>query len=156
MCILVVGVTLTLYRRSHPMQSMKTHTETVQYGNKEGRVVITPVNKESREKMKGSLTVDMTDDDPDVIPNKVDKRPDIFEPNYGTTKPERTKDFGHLEELDYPSPSSVLHTKNSWVYPNGYTEKAEKSLSPLRPSTLPVHRSHDIYTRSSRVQESCI
>ncbi|XP_029055789.1 hemicentin-2-like isoform X1 [Osmia bicornis bicornis] len=155
-CILVVGVTLTLYRRSHPMQSMKTHTEMVQYGNKEGRVVITPVSKESREKIKGSIPVDAGDDDPDVIPNKVDKRPDIFEPNYGTTKPERTKDFGRLEELDYPSPSSVLHTKNSWVYPNGYTEKTEKSLSPLRPSTLPVHRSHDIYTRSSRVQESCI
>ncbi|XP_076392200.1 neural cell adhesion molecule 2 isoform X1 [Megachile rotundata] len=156
LCILIVGITLTLYRRSRPMQPMKTHTEVVQYGNKEDNVVITPLNKESRDKTKGQMSADMADDDPDVIPNKVDKRPDIFEANFGTTKPERTKDFSHLENLDYPSPSSVLHTKNSWVYPNGYTEKVEKSLSPLRPSTLPVHRSHDIYTRSSRVQESCI
>ncbi|XP_033322512.1 neural cell adhesion molecule 2 [Megalopta genalis] len=155
-CILIVGITLTLYRRSHPIRTMKAHTEVVQYGNKEDRVVIAPLNKDFREEVKGQVFADIPDDDPDVIPNKVDKRPDIFEPNYGTTKPERSKDFSHLEELDYPSPSSVLHTKDSWIYSNGYVEKIEKSLSPMRPSTLPVHRTLDIYTRSSRVQESCI
>ncbi|XP_076645162.1 neural cell adhesion molecule 2 [Halictus rubicundus] len=155
-CILIVGITLTLYRRSRPIRAMKAHTEVVQYGNKEDRVVIAPLNKDSRDEVKGQTLNDIPDDDPDVIPNKVDKRPDIFEPNYGTTKPERSKDFSHLEELDYPSPSSVLHTKDSWIYPNGYVEKMEKSLSPMRPSTLPVHRTLDIYTRSSRVQESCI
>ncbi|XP_076234723.1 protein turtle homolog A [Calliopsis andreniformis] len=154
-CILIVGITLTLYRRNHPMQPIKPHTEVVQYGNKEDRVVIAPLNKETRNETKSQTTSDMADDDPDVIPNKVDKRPDIFEPNYGPVN-ERTKDFDHLEDLGYPSPSSVLHTKDSWVYPNGYVEKLEKSLNPMRPSTLPVHRTHDIYTRSSRVQESCI
>ncbi|XP_071868326.1 neural cell adhesion molecule 1 isoform X1 [Bombus fervidus] len=155
-CILIVGITLTLYRRNHPMQSMKTHTEVVRYGNKDDRVVIAPLNKETSDEIKGETINDMADDDPDVIPSKMDKRPDIFEPNYETSKSDRTKDFRHLEELDYPTPSSVLHTKDSWIYPNGYVKKVEKSLSPLRPSTLPVHRSHDIYTRSSRVQESCI
>ncbi|CAK9822193.1 Neural cell adhesion molecule 2 [Anthophora retusa] len=155
-CILIVGVTLTLYRRSHPMQSIKTHSKVVQYGNKENRVVIAPLNKESRDEIKGQMAGDMADDDPDVIPNKMDKRANVFEPNYETAKLDKTKDFSHLEELDYPSPSSVLHTKDSWVYLNGSVEKVEKNLSPLRPSTLPVHRSHDIYTRSLRVQESCI
>ncbi|XP_031831167.1 neural cell adhesion molecule 1 [Nomia melanderi] len=155
-CILIVGITLTLYRRSHPIRGMKAHTEVVQYGNKEDGVAIAPLNKDPRDEIKGQMFADMPDDDPDVIPNKVDKRPDIFEPNYGTGKPERSKDFCHLEDLDYPSPSSVLHTKDSWIYPNGYIEKMEKSLSPMRPSTLPVHRALDVYTRSSRVQESCI
>ncbi|XP_017879884.1 hemicentin-2-like [Ceratina calcarata] len=152
-CILIVGITLTLYRRNHPMQPIKTHT-VVQYGNKEGRVVITPLSKESRDELKGQLGNDTADDDPDVIPNKTDKRPDIFEPNYEILN--RSKDFTLLEERDYPSPSSMVYAKDSWIYPNGYVEKVEKSLSPLRPSTLPVHRSHDIYTRSSRLQESCI
>ncbi|XP_078038309.1 neural cell adhesion molecule 2 [Augochlora pura] len=155
-CILIVGITLTLYRRSHPIRATKSHTEVVQYGNKDDRVAIAPLNKDFREEVKGQMFADIPDDDPDVIPNKVDKRPDIFEPNYGTAKPERSKDFSHLEELDYPSPSTVLHTKDSWIYSNGYVEKIEKSLSPMRPSTLPVHRTLDIYTRSSRVQESCI
>ncbi|XP_076164857.1 neural cell adhesion molecule 2 [Ptiloglossa arizonensis] len=155
-CILIVGITLTLYRRNHPTQTMKAHTEVVQYGNKEDRVVIAPLNKDSRVESKGQISADMPDDDPDVIPNKMDKRPDIFEPNCGIVKPERTNDFDYLKDLDYPSPSSVLHTKDSWIYPNGYVEKVEKSLSPMRPSTLPVYRTLDIYTRSSRVQESCI
>lgn len=156
MCILIVGVTLTLYRRSHPMQPVKTHTEVVQYGGKEDRATVAPPCKETRDDAKGEMANDMTDDDPDVIPSKMDKRPDIFEPKYEIVSLNRTKDIGHLEELDYPSPSSVLHTKDSWIYPNGFVKKVEKSLSPLRPSTLLVHRSHDIYTRSSRVQESCI
>lgn len=137
------------------MQPMKTHTEVVHYGNKEDRVVIAPLTKDTSDEVKGEMTNDMTDDDPDVIPSKMDKRPDIFQPNYESLKSERTKDFGRLEELDYPT-SSLPHTKDSWIYPNGYVKQVEKSLSPLRPSTLPVHRSHDIYTRSSRVQESCI
>ncbi|CAL7948604.1 unnamed protein product [Xylocopa violacea] len=155
-CILIFGITVTLYRRSHPMQPLKAHTKVVQYGNKDDRVAIAPSNKESRVETKGQTANDTADDDPDVIPSKMDKRPDIFEPKYEAVKSDRTKDLSHLEELDYPSPSAKLHTKDSWIYPNGYVEKAGKSLSPLRPSTLPVHRSHDIYTRSSRVQESCI
>ncbi|XP_043801372.1 hemicentin-2-like [Apis laboriosa] len=160
-CILIVGITLTLYRRSHPMQPIKAHTEVAQYGGgaKEDRGMtgVAPLSKESRDEAKGEVVGnDVTDEDPDVIPSKMDKRPDIFEPGYEAVKSERTKDFDHLEELDYPSPSPVLHTKDSWIYPNGYVKKVERSLSPLRPSTLPVHRSHDIYTRSSRVQESCI
>ncbi|XP_076638457.1 neural cell adhesion molecule 2 [Colletes latitarsis] len=156
MCILTVGITVTLYRRNHPMQTMKAHTEIVQYGNKEDRVVIVPLNKDSRNEAKGQISTDMPDDDPDVIPNKAEKRPDIFEPNCRATRPERTNNFGRMEDLDYPSPSSVLHTKDSWIYPNGYLDKVEISLSPMRPSTLSVHRTMDIYTRSSRVQESCI
>lgn len=138
------------------MQSLKAHTEVVQYGSKESRVATAPLVKEPRSETKGPATADMPDDDPDVIPNKVDKRPDIFEPNYGAARAEGAVDLGLLEDLGYPSPSSVLHTKDSWIYPNGYAEKSEKSLNPMRPSTLPVHRTHDIYTRSSRVQESCI
>lgn len=158
-CILIVGITLTLYRRSHPsMQPIKAHTEVApQYGGaKEDRGMVVPSSKEAGGEAKGEVGNDVTDEDPDVIPSKMDKRPDIFEPGYEAVKSERTKDFDRLEELDYPSPSSVLHTKDSWIYPNGYVKKVERSLSPLRPSTLPVHRSHDIYTRSSRVQESCI
>ncbi|KAK9306027.1 hypothetical protein QLX08_003098 [Tetragonisca angustula] len=154
-CILIVGVIVTLYRRNHPMQPMKTHTEVVHYGNKEDRVVIAPLTKDTSDDVKGEMTNDVTDDDPDVIPSKMDKRPDIFEPNYESLRSERTKDFGRLEELDHPT-SSLPLAKDSWIYPNGYVKQVEKSLSPLRPSTLPVHRSHDIYTRSSRVQESCI
>lgn len=162
MCILIVGITLTLYRRSHPsLQPIKAHTEVAQAygGGKEdrGTMVVAPLSKEARGEAKGEVVGnDVTDEDPDVIPSKMEKRPDIFEPGYEAVKSERTKDFDRLEELDYPSPSSVLHTKDSWIYPNGYVKKVERSLSPLRPSTLPVHRSHDIYTRSSRVQESCI
>ncbi|XP_020300433.1 hemicentin-1-like isoform X2 [Pseudomyrmex gracilis] len=161
-CILIVGITLTLYRRSHPTQTAKT--EPAEYAeNKENRrpLVVPPTNEATqRDNLKEQITAELPDDDPDVIPSKaVERRPDIFEPSsYASGKPsERAKDFRCFDDLDYPSPSSVLHAKDSsWIYPNGYVEKTEKSLSPIRPSTLPVHRTHDIYTRSLRVQESCI
>ncbi|XP_018346150.1 PREDICTED: hemicentin-2-like [Trachymyrmex septentrionalis] len=160
-CILIVGITLTLYRRNHPMQTTKARaTEPMQYESKENRPAAPAATNEAhRDELKEQINADdVPDDDPDVIPSKaVERRPDIFEPDYASSKPsERAKDFRCLEDLDYPSPSSVLHAKDSWVYPNGYAEKSEKSLSPIRPSTLPVHRTHDIYTRSLRVQESCI
>ncbi|XP_024935919.1 hemicentin-1 isoform X2 [Cephus cinctus] len=144
-CILVVGITLTLYRRNHTSVPTKTQIEIVRYDSKDrGRT-----EKEAKDQVQDPL-----EDDPDVIPNKVDRRPDIFEPTYGKATDKMTN-FGSLDDFDYPSPSNVLHSKDSWIYPNGYVERAEK-LSPVRPSTLPVHRSHDIYTRSLRVQESCI
>ncbi|KAG5305740.1 NCAM2 protein, partial [Acromyrmex insinuator] len=160
-CILIVGITLTLYRRNHPMQTTKARAaEPMQYESKEDRPAAPAATNEAhRDDLKEQINADeVPDDDPDVIPSKaVERRPDIFEPSYASSKPsERAKDFRCLEDLDYPSPSSVLHAKDSWVYPNGYAEKSEKSLSPIRPSTLPVHRTHDIYTRSLRVQESCI
>lgn len=160
-CILIVGITLTLYRRNHPMQTTKAQAaEPMQYESKEDRPAAPAATNEAhRDDLKEQINADeVPDDDPDVIPSKtVERRPDIFEPGYASSKPsERAKDFRCLEDLDYPSPSSVLHAKDSWVYPNGYAEKSEKSLSPIRPSTLPVHRTHDIYTRSLRVQESCI
>ncbi|KAG5322004.1 NCAM2 protein, partial [Acromyrmex heyeri] len=160
-CILIVGITLTLYRRNHPMQTTKARAaEPMQYESKEDRPAAPAATNEAhRDDLKEQINADeVPDDDPDVIPSKaVERRPDIFEPSYASSKPsERVKDFRCLEDLDYPSPSSVLHAKDSWVYPNGYAEKSEKSLSPIRPSTLPVHRTHDIYTRSLRVQESCI
>ncbi|XP_043500161.1 neural cell adhesion molecule 2-like [Polistes fuscatus] len=178
-CILIVGITLTLYRRNHPMQGIKTLTEVVQYDSKDNRMLATTTttmsgaatttmmstfNKDIRDEFKerssSGVPTDLTDDDPDLIPNKLlEQRPDIFEPNYALSGANRTKDFGCLEELDFSSPSSsVLHAKDSWIYPNGYVERggSERSLSPARPSTLPVHRTHDIYTRSLRVQESCI
>lgn len=181
-CILIVGITLTLYRRNHPTQPSKVQAELVQYESKEDHhrsaapllapttaataattaataaatATATATNETRRDDLKEQINAELPDDDPDVIPSKVEKRPDIFEPGYASNKPERSKDFRYLENLDYPSPSSVLHAKDSWIYPNGYVEKSEKSLSPIRPSTLPVHRTHDIYTRSLRVQESCI
>ncbi|XP_012526674.1 hemicentin-2 isoform X1 [Monomorium pharaonis] len=160
-CILIVGITLTLYRRNHPAQATKARTaEPVRYESKEDRAAAPAATNEAhRDDLKGQINADVPDDDPDVIPSKTnERRPDIFEPGYAESgKPsERAKDFRCLEDLDYPSPSSVLHAKDSWIYPNGYAEKSEKSLSPMRPSTLPVHRAHDIYTRSLRVQESCI
>ncbi|KYN16096.1 Neural cell adhesion molecule 2 [Trachymyrmex cornetzi] len=160
-CILIVGITLTLYRRNHPTQTTKARAaEPMQYESKEDRPAAPAATNEAhRDDLKEQINADdVPDDDPDVIPSKtVERRPDIFEPGYTSSKPsERAKDFRCLEDLDYPSPSSVLHAKDSWVYPNGYAEKSEKSLSPIRPSTLPVHRTHDIYTRSLRVQESCI
>ncbi|KAG5327446.1 NCAM2 protein, partial [Pseudoatta argentina] len=160
-CILIVGITLTLYRRNHPMQTTKARVaEPMQYESKEDRPAAPAATNEAhRDDLKEQINADeVPDDDPDVIPSKaVERRPDIFEPGYASSKSsERAKDFRCLEDLDYPSPSSVLHAKDSWVYPNGYAEKSEKSLSPIRPSTLPVHRTHDIYTRSLRVQESCI
>ncbi|XP_011644454.1 hemicentin-1-like [Pogonomyrmex barbatus] len=159
-CILIVGITLTLYRRNHPTQRTKAQTtEPLQYESKDDRPAAPPAtNQARRDDLKEQINVDVPDDDPDVIPSKtVERRPDIFEPDYTSSKSsERAKDFRCLEDLDYPSPSSVLHAKDSWIYPNGYVEKSEKSLSPIRPSTLPVHRTHDIYTRSLRVQESCI
>ncbi|XP_024892501.1 hemicentin-1-like [Temnothorax curvispinosus] len=161
-CILIVGITLTLYRRNHPTihQTMKTQAvEPVQYEGKEDRPAAPPAtNGAHRDNLKEQINADVPDDDPDVIPSKTaERRPDIFEPGYASGKSsERAKDFRCLEDLDYPSPSSVLHAKDSWIYPNGYAERTERCLSPMRPSTLPVHRTHDIYTRSLRVQESCI
>lgn len=176
-CILIVGITLTLYRRNHPMQGIKTLTEVVQYESKDNRMLATTTtmpgvavatmtnnttSKDIRDEFKersSGMPTELPDDDPDLIPNKLlEQRPDIFEPNYAPSGANRTKDFGCLEELDFPSPSSVLRAKDSWIYPNGYVERggSERSLSPARPSTLPVHRTHDIYTRSLRVQESCI
>ncbi|KAG7204266.1 hypothetical protein KM043_002088 [Ampulex compressa] len=155
-CILIVGITLTLYRRGHSMRPMKTQTEVVQYAHKDDRPAAPAANKINVEEFKEQPSSEMPDDDPDVIPSKLERRPDIFEPNYVPTKPERTREFGSLVDLDYSSPSSVLHAKDSWIYPNGYVEKVGKTLSPVRPTTLPVHRTHDIYTRSLRVQESCI
>lgn len=166
-CILIVGITLTLYRRNHPAQPAKVvQAELVQYESKEDHhrpaAALLPAAAAANETRrdddsKEQINAELPDDDPDVIPSKLEKRPDIFEPGYATNKPtERSKDFRYLEDLDYPSPSSVLHAKDSWIYPNGYVDKSEKSLSPIRPSTLPVHRTHDIYTRSLRVQESCI
>ncbi|XP_072746306.1 neural cell adhesion molecule 1-B isoform X2 [Anoplolepis gracilipes] len=171
-CILIVGITLTLYRRNHPSSTTKTQTVTAaataegaQYEGKENRPTVPPATNEThRDELKERINTgeSLPDDDPDVIPSKaVERRPDIFEPGYTSgkpgLKPERAKDaFRCLEDLDYPSPASVLHAKDSWIYPNGYTERNESGLSPIRPSTLPVHRAHDIYTRSLRVQESCI
>ncbi|KAL6432591.1 hypothetical protein ACFW04_006865 [Cataglyphis niger] len=166
-CILIVGITLTLYRRNHPSQATKAQTATTdgaQCEGKENRSTAPPATNEAqRDELKERISAtgeSLPDDDPDVIPSKaVEKRPDIFEPGYtsGKLKPERAKDtFRCLEDLDYPSPASVLHAKDSWIYPNGYAERNESGLSPIRPSTLPVHRAHDIYTRSLRVQESCI
>ncbi|XP_011329745.1 hemicentin-2 [Ooceraea biroi] len=164
-CILIVGVTLTLYRRNHPTRTIKSQPAeppSTRYEYKEDRSASSAPSStndaQHPDDLKQQINAEMPDDDPDVIPSKaVERRPDIFEPDYASSRPsERPKDFRYHEELDYPSPSSVLHAKDSWIYPNGYAEKGEKSLSPLRPSTLPVHRTHDIYTRSSRVQESCI
>lgn len=158
------------------MQSIKTLTEVIQYESKDNRMLATTTtmpgvaaammtstsSKDIRDEFKersSGIPTELPDDDPDLIPNKLlEQRPDIFEPNYAASGANRTKEFGCLEELDFPSPSSVLHAKDSWIYPNGYVERggSERSLSPARPSTLPVHRTHDIYTRSLRVQESCI
>ncbi|CAL1675184.1 unnamed protein product [Lasius platythorax] len=170
--ILIIGITLTLYRRNHTSQATKTQavttaatTEGAQpYEGKENRSTAPPAttNQAHRDGLKERINAaeSLPDDDPDVIPSKaVERRPDIFEPGYtsGKLKSERAKDaFGCLEDLDYPSPASVLHAKDTWVYPNGYAVRNESGLSPIRPSTLPVHRAHDIYTRSLRVQESCI
>ncbi|XP_011269677.1 hemicentin-1 [Camponotus floridanus] len=170
-CILIVGITLTLYRRNHPSQTTKTTqsvsaaptSERPQYEGKDNRPTTPPaMNEVHRDELKERINTgeSLPDDDPDVIPSKaVERRPDIFEPGYasGKLKSERAKDaFRCFEDLDYPSPASVLHAKDSWIYPNGYAERNESGLSPIRPSTLPVHRTHDIYTRSLRVQESCI
>jgi len=166
-CILVVGVTLTLYRRNHPARALKAQLAEppTRYECKEERsassAAVSTNDTQHRDELKQqtSQPAELPDDDPDVIPSKVvDRRPDIFEPaSYASGRPsERTKDYRCHEELEYPSPSSILHAKDTWIYPNGYAEKGEKGLSPIRPSTLPVHRTHDIYTRSSRVQESCI
>lgn len=201
-CVLVVAITLTLYRRSHPMQPMKTQTHVVHCESREDRAIgPTLSGKDHRREFKNSRDFrdgreqvgksstrdsakdsgadhhqqqqphqqlqlqlqlqqngDANDDNPDVIPNKVDRRAVIFEPNY-TPKTERTKteDFREsIENYEYHSPASVLHAKDTaWIYPDGYADRPEE-MSPARPSTLPVHRTHDIYTRSSRVQESCI
>ena len=166
-CILVVGITLTLYRRNHFMQPMKTQTHIVHYEPSEDHDSVSPVQKapqrrEQKESLnfvepkdfKEQISSDPPDEDPDVIPSKVERRPDIFEPNY-TPKPERIKDPGNSDIFDYSSRTTILQEKDGWIYPNGYRERPEE-LSPVRPNTLPVHRSHDIYTRSLRVQESCI
>lgn len=193
-CILIVGITLTVYRRNHPMQPIKTQTHVVHCENKEDRSIVPlvpakdsrrdtkdsrdftdtrdpvarqttrdPIAKEtsrdhSRQQMQLQPGVDPAEENPDVIPNKVERRAVIFEPNY-TPKIERTKtdEFrDHLVDFEYPSPSSVLHARDTaWICPNDYVDRLDET-SPARPSTLPVHRTHDIYTRSSRVQESCI
>lgn len=161
---------MTLYSRNHPSQTTKTQTVTAaptsegpQYEGKDNRPTAPPATNEAhQDELKERINTgeSLPDDDPDVIPSKaVERRPDIFEPDYtsGKLKSERAKDaFRCFEDLDYPSPASVLHAKDSWIYPNGYAERNESGLSPIRPSTLPVHRAHDIYTRSLRVQESCI
>lgn len=166
-CILVVGITLTLYRRNHFMQPMKTQTHIVHYEPNEDYSSVSPVQKVTqRREEKDTVNIveprnhkdlqvtEPPDDDPDVIPNKVERRPDIFEPNY-TPTPERIKQPEKSEIFDYSNPTSLVQDMDSWIFPNGYRERSEE-LSPIRPTTLPVHRSHDIYTRSLRVQESCI
>ncbi|XP_043482940.1 hemicentin-2-like [Leptopilina heterotoma] len=172
-CILVVGITLTLYRRNHFMQPMKTQTHIVHYepNNDDYNNTTAPLQKTtSRREEKNSTNniielginnhnnkdindTEPPDDDPDVIiSNKIERRPDIFEPNY-TTTPERIKHLEKAEIFDYSTNhSSVME---NWIFPDGYRERSEE-LSPVRPTTLPVHRNHDIYTRSLRVQESCI
>lgn len=64
---------------------------------------------------------------------------------------------------DDPATNDKIHDElDTWIHPNGYVDKALDAkwtcdlTNPTRPSTLPVHRTHDIYTRSLRVQESCI
>ncbi|XP_034941129.1 hemicentin-1-like [Chelonus insularis] len=170
-CILVVGITLTLYRRNHPMPPIKTQTHVVHcedkdnHGNqtlstfgkdvecKSVKDVSKPISHLTKDIKKGILE---TDENPDLIPNKLEKRPEIrFNATY-SLKAEETKDFDdHLEDLDYPSPATVLHGKDTWIYPNSYVDRSDV-INPTRPSTLPVHRVHDIYTKSLRVQESCI
>ncbi|XP_016840973.1 hemicentin-1 isoform X2 [Nasonia vitripennis] len=221
-CILVVGVTLTLYRRNHPLQPSKTQTLVVHYagaGNAAGN--LTPATAgnallgDARElagqqrhmqlaqhvvsqeyelhacrseasmgsqqqlldvyaraatltrtaKTTTTTTTAMhelaAEEDPDVIPStKAERRPDISEPNYAP-KPERIKDFRrHLQDEDLLSSATSaqqLTEKDSWLRQNGASCLVQEAGSPsARPSTLPVHRSHDIYTRSLRVQESCI
>ncbi|XP_011303576.1 hemicentin-2 [Fopius arisanus] len=155
-CILVVGVTVTLYRRNNATRPIKSQMHVVHCDDKEDdgnsstmekshdfvkEVKPTARFKDPRE----SPIIDSNEDNPDVIPSKLG--------NF-SAKPERAKDFTEVEG-DYPSPASVLHGKDTWIYPNGYVERPD-ATSPIRPSTLSVHRSHDIYTRSLRVQESCI
>ncbi|KAK0079824.1 hypothetical protein PV325_000765 [Microctonus aethiopoides] len=173
-CILVIGITVTLYRRNHPMPLIKTHIVHCE-DNKDDHVNQTHsmspknsnniINSKDTTKSTSNLTIEMRDnqsmidgmeDNPDVIPNKLERRGDVhFGASY-STKPERMKDLAdHLEHLDNLSPASVLHGKDHWIYPNSYMDRSEM-ISPARPSTLPVHRTHDIYTRSLRVQESCI
>ncbi|XP_015110643.1 neural cell adhesion molecule 1 [Diachasma alloeum] len=161
-CILVVGVTVTLYRRNNATRPMKTQMHIVHCDDKDDpsgqpstlekardyasvKEVSKPTArfKDPRE----SPIIDSNEENPDVIPSKLSG-------NY-SAKPERAKEFNDLEVSDYPSPASVLHGKDTWIYPNGYVERPD-ATSPIRPSTLPVHRTHDIYTRSLRVQESCI
>lgn len=152
LCILIVGITVTLYRRSNPTRQDKTAPHVLQYEV-----------KNHIQKDHSIVAAEPLDDDPDVIPNKIDRRPDIFEPTYA--KPERIKklsplSFGLSQFNDSTSSASIhvdhINGKDSWIYNEGYTETTGKLLSPVRPTTLPVHRNHDIYTRSSRVQESCI
>ncbi|XP_014205808.1 hemicentin-1-like [Copidosoma floridanum] len=94
------------------------------------------------------------EDDPDVIASsKSERRPEVFEPNYAS-KPERIKYFRrHLEQDDRP-------------WQNGDCQQVGPDDSRIqlvaqggtRPSTLPVqqHKAPDVYTKSLRVQESCI
>ncbi|XP_046435198.1 titin [Neodiprion lecontei] len=160
-CILVVGVTLTLYRRSHPSRLAKVPQD----ADREVREY-SELRKDEKRPPRDPRPQDLQDpsqdEEPDVIPIKVDRRPDIFEPTYAA-KPERIKNFpSNIERFGYPSsPSSVLHGKDSWIYSEGFTERPSPPgnplISPLRPNTLPVVRNHDnICTRSSRVQESSI
>ena len=125
---------------------------------------------------KEQILAESTEDDPDVIPSKLERHPDIFQANY-SGKPERIKEIrpDHCQltrednDLDYntnattsSSATSILHEKKLFLIPNGFASQEHNQLlqpeviSPTRPSTLPVHRTHDIYTRSLRVQESCI
>lgn len=173
-CILVIGITLTLYRRNHPIQPMKTQTHIVHCEDKTDNINqshstaaknMDVIDNKDVNKSVASLTKDTSDDrsmvegleeNPDVIPNKLERRADARYNGSYAAKPERTKEFAdHLEALEHLSPASVLHGKDTWIYPNGYVDRSDV-MNPARPSTLPVHRTHDIYTRSLRVQESCI
>ncbi|XP_011504733.1 PREDICTED: MAM domain-containing glycosylphosphatidylinositol anchor protein 1-like [Ceratosolen solmsi marchali] len=244
-CILIVGVTLTLYRRSHPLQPSKMQTQVVHYvgtgaddrsasatvrhedrqrtqqqqqqqqqqqehhhyhhhhhhhqaqtqlteypaaaGQEyEQRRIDAPKNLQAGTAIVASMLPEnpraptgQNDEDPDVIPpNKAERRLNVFEPNY-VPKPERMKDsqrqirgaddLGRHHQLAGVSTrhQQLLHPleKDSWLRQNGGYQLVDngrsqvdkiQACSPTRPSTLPVHRTHDIYTRSLRVQESCI
>lgn len=148
--ILIVGISLTLYRRNYSPQSLKVQTHVIHRYEGSGQASSLP-NSNNKDMASGrevsacnnktSMMEQLTpEDDPDVIPNKTERMPDIFEPDYVVAD-------GEYE---------AIVAGDMRIYQNGCVERPAEELSPQRPRTLPVHRTHDIYTRRLPVQESCI
>lgn len=163
--ILVIGVSLTLYRRNYslPPSTLKVQTHVIHHHYDSSQPPPLPPppppssnNKESaaaaaRDVMmvnqKSLVELLTPEDDPDVIPSKTCERlPDIFEPDY------MLDGGGEQQLLDYDDDVRIYRQSNAGSL---MMDRAEQ-LSPQRPRTLPVHRTHDVYTRRLPVQESCI
>ncbi|XP_058796760.1 hemicentin-1-like isoform X2 [Phymastichus coffea] len=172
-CILVVGVTLTLHRRNQPLQSTKTQTRVVHYtaavgaasGNDTLDATAVHDDRLRAASLQQQLQIGQHKIRQEYELQQQPCRMDIssgrqFE-MFAQTSTSSSITAGLASSMMPEENPDVIASRTS-ARQNGFLPGCQLlvegcSGSPgVRPSTLPVHGTHDVYTKSLRLQESCI